>query len=432
MSISGVPICLDDADERILGGSTLKREDIAAGLVIRPNFIYPLKDHHNLLYNRKSGLVCYFSKDDSEKQTETSAEKYYIRCFATTELQSILDQLKKRGVEYLQSNRASDFRKIYTRYYAGTPEWRPGVAGSCMRYDPEDFGDDIGDTHPCEIYATNPNVEIAGLRLNLKTIARCILHTGKMERTKTYAGGDTCDDCRMVEFLFNLLLEKKGFALNRMCLNKEKFDIVESPSGGIIFPYIDDVLNVRIKDPFVVVDLDGDINCSADGTIENEEVIGVCRYCGDRIIDGDDDYVSMPDTDDIYCCWDCATHGGWTTCERCGSVVHENDGSIVMSEFATFCSSHCANKSDVFICDDCCSYHHIDDMTSSDDGIYCENCVEKCNSCDSLVRTTTDGLCERCQKIEKEKEEEDESEVKEKQEVSTSASEQQHATILPK
>lgn len=418
MAISWVPVDLARINEKVIGGNEQKKKDVLEQIIVRPKFIFPLKDYHDLLFNRRNNLISYFSKEDSEKQTETSPEKYYIRCFATIELQEILEQLKKFGVEYLQSGEAKDFRKIYTKYYPGTCEWRPGVAGSCMRYYPDDFGDNVGDVHPCEVYATNANVEISGLRLNLKTIARCILHIGKMQRTKTYAGGDTCEDCRMVEFLFNQILDKKGYGLNRFCLDGERFDIVENDSGSIIFPYIDDVLRVIVTDKHVIADRDGNINCSADGTIENEESIGSCDRCGDTICEGED-YVGMQDN--MYCCRDCASNAGWSSCEGCGEYVHEDDGDIVFSDCSTFCSPACAHRSDVYACEDCGSWQHIDDLISiDDDGLYCRDCLDKCKSCNEYCRNPVDGLCNKC-----EKEREDESKIEEEPEVSAPVSGQE-------
>lgn len=78
---------------------------------------------------------------------------------------------------------------------------------------------------------------------------------------------------------------------------------------------------------------------SGETLAELAEGTSVCEHCGRRRPNDDGTWVY----DNFYCCDSCAYDDGWTTCERCGEWLGEEDG-ITTSTGERYCCKSCARN----------------------------------------------------------------------------------------
>lgn len=134
----------------------------------------------------------------------------------------------------------------------------------------------------------------------------------------------------------------------------------------------------------------------------NDSDVTQCEYCGERIRNGDYDRIDVNDY--TYCCAECAENDGYRWCDDISEYVQEHD--CYYDEYSCeyfYCTDYMVQTEDgrvyrnyenaesdgyvqtdsgewyqdheVFYCDGCGEYHHIDEMRDVDGSVMCENCV---------------------------------------------------------
>lgn len=104
----------------------------------------------------------------------------------------------------------------------------------------------------------------------------------------------------------------------------------------------------------------------------------VCPDCRENFATCDD-CGSLERTEDLYtvageravcdCCYD-----EYVVCEHCGELIRREE--MLFADGRWFCNDYCANAENVYACDDCGEWFHIDDMIEDDYGnVLCDRCA---------------------------------------------------------
>lgn len=95
------------------------------------------------------------------------------------------------------------------------------------------------------------------------------------------------------------------------------------------------------------------------------EGTSVCEHCGRRRPSDDGVWIY----DNFYCCDECAYNDGWTTCERCGEWIREEDG-ITTDTGERYCHESCARNAGYGYDSYYCEWVPDEDLGPTEDGEY--------------------------------------------------------------
>ena len=333
----------------------------------------PWADSHPLLFahmSLKSPGMVSFTETPAKGEADVQAKgmtpgrflnKYYADYLTAQEMERWATECAKlAGLLTLQvTSDADEIERVYVK-----------GPRSCMSHAASCFA---GYCHPARVYA-GPDLAVAFLGdLEAGEItARCVVWPEKMRYGRIYAG-----DVRRMETAL------QGAGYSEGSLEGARVQYLES-NGTIVMPYVDNIDAAEIDGGYVVLG-SGDLCTQQTNGTTGERYS--CDCCGDHT--QEDDLMWIESQDETWCAQciserlsrcdydDCYYRDGDMVevygYRRYNTVYRDNLDSID----AVYVESRGEYwKSDeVFCCEDCSEYFHVDDLVAVDDGDDCSNCA---------------------------------------------------------
>ena len=285
-------------------------------LIIAAN-IFETKTNSKLFahISKKNPSLIAYTKDAikgaQDKQSLLSIEAFVkMVCVADDETQAYLTLLQTNHAkahapaQFKLATTPDEIEKVYTNY---APDMRH-VSGSCMRYDHESVRwpkVDGKPFHPVRAYGAEDLAIAYMTNSEGKTTGRALCWPERKIYSRMYADNDS-----LHKALQEAGYSKSSYYGTGPSLNGARLLLVETDSGDYIAPYLDEVGSARISGDHLIIDCDGDLNCTnTNGTAESKPDGACCEHCGDSY---DEDDLTMVYTDSRQ-------RSGEAWCEHCRS-----------------------------------------------------------------------------------------------------------------